>query len=597
VTTAADTERRRRAIEALRMVVDPSAGDRRVLRAALADEDWRVRKTAAAVAAARALAWRLLPDLVAALGQSDDVGLRNAAVEACERLGRHDDAGASALLDAIQRALPEATTTARHFLTAALAFAGPAAATALVPLLEDPDANTAQAALEALGKVGGPAAEAALLPFLGHADPVRRLSALQGLLDLEAKVPAARLLPLLSDPLVRRGAVRLLGRSDDPAAVEGLFACLQHPRLAQDVAVALLALADGPAAEAVRARASAPWSTAAREALRPLLTDRGPPGQAATVLLLLARDDAALARVPYWANATGLPELGREALRRLSGDAVEPLLAFEGSSPERAVALELALDLARADPRRRAAVDAALREAVQDPDPQLADAAAALLAQKAGPADAATLIELAQRRAQHVDPPVTAALERLAHEAPEALSPALEEAGAGTLPSLLPAFAALGTPASRESVLAGLNDGDPVLRRAAVESLVALPSEEALELAAFALADEAVPVQLAAVRTLARVAAGPSRRGTEALRVALAQAGAPSVQAEAAHALGRLGGFEDALWELAVSGPPLAALAALTHLPRQEEGRWAEVLARSDEDFVEAARALREEDR
>ncbi len=77
---SSDPEERRRAVARLAGVGGrPSV---LVLIKALGDQDWRVRKEATAVAIARAPSPDVLAALVGALRPGDNVGLRNAAVEA-----------------------------------------------------------------------------------------------------------------------------------------------------------------------------------------------------------------------------------------------------------------------------------------------------------------------------------------------------------------------------------------------------------------------------------------------------------------------------------------------------------------------------------
>ena len=122
-----------------------------------------------------------------------------------------------------------ALNTARKFLVAALGFAGGAGVERLAELSNDDDPNTAQAAIEALARVGGARAQVALRAHLDSDDPVQKLAALEGLERLEARLDVNELRPLLDDPLVRRPAVRLLGHSQDPEALDAVFEALGIP--------------------------------------------------------------------------------------------------------------------------------------------------------------------------------------------------------------------------------------------------------------------------------------------------------------------------------------------------------------------------------
>jgi Tfp pilus assembly protein PilF len=73
--------------------------------------------------------------------------------------------------------------------------------------------------------------------------------------------------------------------------------------------------------------------------------------------------------------------------------------------------------------------------------------------------------------------------------------------------SLLPPFGASVTPGIVEAYLAGLKDGDPLVRAAAVGALERLPPDERVKLVAPMLVDDVRAVRIAAVRSLAAVPA------------------------------------------------------------------------------------------
>ena len=110
-----DPEARRRAVLASAEDLDPNLGA--VLLGALGDSDWRVRKEAVHVAIARAQELGMIDPLVQAICQGENVGLRNAALDVLETLGK---AAAPALI----AALPDVPEHARKFVVEALGESG-----------------------------------------------------------------------------------------------------------------------------------------------------------------------------------------------------------------------------------------------------------------------------------------------------------------------------------------------------------------------------------------------------------------------------------------------------------------------------------------
>lgn len=597
-----DPEVRRRAVASLS---DPEDGARRLARA-LGDADWRVRKEAARVATERAEAWALLPALVEGLCQGENVGLRNAALEVLERLG-------PSAADALLEALPRVPETARKFIVAALGFAGHAGVEKLAELANDRDANTAQAALEALAKVGGPRAEEALRGHLASDDPVQRLAAVDGLERLEARVALEELEPLLRDRLVRRLALRLLAFSDDPRAVIALFGALDGGALAsaEEAAIALGRLLErggSPAREVgVKARA---MDDETRQTLRALASDgRAPARRAATWVLLLARDREVLSTAAELAADDRLPPVALEAVRSWGEGAIQPLLAIAPTLGARAqaAAIEMASELGASAPdpaEIRGLLVGAAREALASDEPLVASAAAAALATWGEASDAAALVESAARFGEPMARAAGRALERLATHYPDAVERALASTlldgpvGAG----LLPAALALGGAQAEGRLQATLNADDPRARCAAVLALPKLGGERAAELAGFALADEDLDVQVAAVHVLAQLAQrhadDPEPLGVAHLRLALRATTDPVARA-AAQALGAIGDRASipVLRELVPSGRPGVAVAAMESLRTMDdpalETLLVEALGQDDEELVkEALRAL-----
>jgi len=597
-----DPEIRRQALADLARSEDVHRA--RTLMASLGDVDWRVRKEAARVAATVAEPWGLLPALVDALVQGDNVGQRNAALEVLERLG---PSAASALLVALPR-VPEG---ARKFLVAALGYAGGAGVDRLAELSSDADQNTAQAALEALARIGGRRAEAALRHHLVSDDPVQRVAALEGLESLEATVSLSELEELLDNRITRRLALRTLGFCEEAEAVTVLLDSLSGgsdaTAIEATVALGRLLRRGGSPARALNERA-AELDESTRFALRKVCASgREAARRSATWVLLIARDAPVLGTASELASEDRLAPAALDAIRAWGADAVIPLLAARRELDPRpqATALEMAAELAgdQASDHAVARLRSALREAMAADELPLVVAASAAMKRWAEAEDAALLVSAASRFDGAVAGGVGRSLEALAARSPAAVEAALTDitldgsVGAG----LVPAMAALGGTVASDRLRAVLNADDPRARRAATIALPSLGPRLAAELAGFALADEDVDVQVAAVRVLAQLDQG--ELGLDGLRLAL-QATFEPVVAAAARALGELGDAESAapLRQLVSEGRPGVAVAAMEALGTMDDPALddllVEALGMSDDELVkEALRAIARRDR
>ena len=222
-----DPESRRRALDFLREPdLELESSSRYVLRA-LGDSDWRVRKQAIEVARALVPSPELLSGLVRVLEQGDNVGLRNAAVEALGAFGEP-------LLPALAEKLPNLDSDGKKLAAEALARTLlPAALEPLRPLLLDRDPNVRAAAIEAIATVGMSAVEEAfeiLSSFLERAgeDPFVRLTALDGINRLGSLLPWNAIERMLGDPVLERSACSAAGRSAHPEAWAALLSALER---------------------------------------------------------------------------------------------------------------------------------------------------------------------------------------------------------------------------------------------------------------------------------------------------------------------------------------------------------------------------------
>ena len=173
--------------------------------------------------------------LAAALAEPENVGRRNAVVEALVGLGAQ---AVPALLGALDER-PEH----RKLIADALGLIGDLrAGAALAPFVDDDDANVRVAVAEALGHIGGSAARAALQRALARGELLLSQAALEGLNRLGAALPIGVVEPLLATPTLRAAALEALGRTGSLPVLGVIGAALEDPaRSTRDAAIRALA--------------------------------------------------------------------------------------------------------------------------------------------------------------------------------------------------------------------------------------------------------------------------------------------------------------------------------------------------------------------
>jgi HEAT repeat protein len=597
-------ERRRSLVEG---ASQPGPIDRVLLARSLGDSDWRVRKDAAAIAADRLIASDrpfdegALEVLVESVLSPDDVGMRNAAIEAFVRTSKTP--GAARAETALFAALARAEPTARKFVCAALACGTERAIEVLAgPALEG-DATTATAALEAISHIGGPRAEARLAEALQSEEPLVRLAAIEGLLALGARRSLSEIERLASDPLLSRRAMLLAGLTGDVRAVPMLGARLALRANVAEVAVALVKLHDSSAAAATAVRET--LLALDRRALLPLrrLLDSSDAStaRAGAHLLALAEDREALPRIAALAADIELGPGALAGLQAFGAKAVAPLLAaIPTLDPRaRAFALEAVTDLAREDAATHApAVRTALREALKSRDETVLLAAVHGLATWAEPDDAPALVALGNHPSSSLAKAASQAVALLARSAKEAVSSAVVAARSDAASAWGSAAYTLPPELAIEKLREALSEDDPRTRRAAVEALADVPGLQAAELASMALVDEDADVQTQAIRTLS-ARADPEGRALAESRLSLElRSDRSAVRAEAARALARLDARPraDALVPLLEDGSSEVVIAALSTLAGWSDPRAIDalgpLLAHADAEVVKAALGL-----
>lgn len=501
----------------------------------LGDEDWRVRKEATLAARAFGAAPRLLAALIGELGEGDNVGLRNAAVDVLAGAGH-------AATRALGEALSGLDADGRKLVVETLGKGrDPAALDALEGALRDPDDNVRQGAIEAIAGLGALARERVqglLLGRLDDRDRVVRLTALEGLTALEVAVPWERLAPLLSDPSLRPAALSAAALADSPEAARALAGALVKARgpAFYQALKGLGRLAEGPLAATVAEALSRGGPELGARLVAAALSDgRGDETAArrATALRL-----AAAAGAPGVVDAAVgslgedlLAEPAHAVLTALGAPALPAMVARLGdgaaSAETRAALVDAISEVGQRAGATASAMDA-LRAAALDPDRHVAVRALRALSHLGAEADLPLVAARTLTDARPVATAAEGALAALAARFPAAAR-AFVDGLAHDEASILPGAIALGAAAAasvfeeRDATFLAhaATAGDTRARRAAVQAVAELRATVgaafpgAMEVLRIALADEEHEVQTAAARALGRVctAKDPPRAG------------------------------------------------------------------------------------
>lgn len=541
-----DPEDRRRAVARIAELA-PAARVAPLL-SALGDGDWRVRKEAIGLTAELGPEPELLTALVDVFEPGDNVGLRNAAVEALGTFGQF-------AVDALSPRVAKLDADGKKLAIEALGRSGEAGALdVLGPLVRDADPNVRVAALEAIGAIGATRvdeARALLLSGLEGGRPLEILAAAEALVTIGAGLPFATVEPWLKDPLLGNVALALAAQSGDAKAAAPLVAAL----LAAHDENAVCALSDYVVA-----------AEAARRAALLELSAAGERGEGVLLSWLRERDAdaecvrAALAVVGALGVASGAelavswlsdPRCYAEADQSLFllGPAAVPALlrgVASGENETEAACLELIgrlpADLVGSSEKK------ALTGALSSPSPDVVRAALGAL-MRVGDADCMPeLVRLLGdvSLVSSIEPALIAISQRhpqraLSFVQLSSSEGALAHAAALVIAALAPRerLGALDQSDLTSFLVRVLMSTSDAERRAALSALGELGSGEALEPVRFALADEEQAVRLEAARTLGRLKGQDSSAvGVPALLEVVAEARDPVLLLAALRALG-----------------------------------------------------------
>jgi HEAT repeat protein len=537
----AEPEARRVAVQQIAKVKGREGPE--LLVRALGDDDWRVRKEGTIVAPALELREEVIASLVAALEETVNIGLRNAAVEALIAIG---PGAVGATTDALARLDADARKLAVEVLGGISDARG---TDALARALADEDANVRVAAAEALGSAALAGEESreratrSLVGVLSTSDTFLKIAALDALARLEARLPWDIFEPCVADPMLRRYAIAAAAGSREARAVQALAKAAgdPSPTIAREALVSLGDLVaasaeDDPLIDVAREAVESWGHSNAQRAAKDAEDGRARAGSLLVLGLLRAPED-----VPILVEALGdddVAERADRAVHLFGPGAIRPLLASAAQSRPsvRAAALSLAASLEGADVNE---VRLALRDALGSDSVEVLASAIDALGLVGNADDLRSVAELVWHPDERVAAGATNAVSELAARHVDAARDLLKSPGARHDPLVLGCLMlgaiASTQPLSDEDVRLlerALSHDDPLVRRAAIDALAQAGGDAAAEAVVFALADEEREVKLAAIRALGRLGCA------DALVGVVADSRDPVLAATALRALG-----------------------------------------------------------
>ncbi len=495
---SSDAEERREAAVELGHAGGPAVP---LLFYAMADKDWRVRKTAVeALVAIKGES--VIAGLIDALNSGDNAGARNSAIEALVQIG---GPAVEALLPVITAPDPDF----RKFVVDILGEAkDPRAVPALIiRLVEDSDENIRVAAAEALGKIRDPRAVDALLSCLDrHEQGWLDNAAAEALGEIGDERALEPLLTALDRSSLREPVLEALGKIGNANTIEPLIASLADKlRIVREVSIVAIAV--------VHRKSIAPDKLKIIDAVRKRMSDRavdfledilvtstGELQKAAIALLGWTGRESSIRKLLFLLKEGELEEPVAQALRHIDKSSALFLRGYLSSE------------------------NALVRRTI-----------ARVLGDSGGPEAEESLLPLLRDENGHVRSTAAAALGRMkSNKACAPLLDMLTDEYQNVQEAAIQALAAIGD----ESVLDGLtrefSSRDAVMRRNIALLLGKFKTEKAVDALAFALKDEEPDVRKAVVSALGN---SPGAKSLRPLLLAITDDD-PEVRMLAAEALG-----------------------------------------------------------
>jgi HEAT repeat protein len=470
---------------------------------ALGDEDWRVRKEAVSAAVRNIDYSKMVTSLIEAVRDEDNIGLKNAAIEALSAAG---EKVLSEVIGSFQSKDPEARKAAVDIVGM---IQSPLAVNILAEALLDENLNVRVSAAERLGLHNSQAAQEALIHCLGESLSLLRLTALESLRTLKVTISRHYLEPLLNDPILLEEVLLALGRTGDKEVVPDIMS-----NLSTDPA-ACLALEDlHDRSEATAKAVESALETAdlaVSDALLKMTQDNDPSVMKAAVRCILwSKKEEHISEIVSMARNSPLYPLLIDGLNAWGAPAVLALCALIDKESDHRLASVIGL-LARImddTTGREVAQDLVLK--LSSSHPAVTTAAAHAVGRFGDERVAAKLAPLLSQDDPRVRGAAGLALLEIGRRYPSSIRSLLQH---------LPIEGAAGVQICRVLEIVGTMDdfgrldraaeaSDPELKRAALRALAAVGGQPALFRVVSSLSDTDLRIQIAAADALAVI--GPS---------------------------------------------------------------------------------------
>lgn len=528
---------------------------------AMADTSWRVRKEAVSVLLSASDAADYAPGVIALLRCAENAGLRNAAAEVLERIGK-------SVLPLLHSSLSDSDVDVRKFIIDILGGIGDVESTPyLLGTLSDADSNVRSASAESLGKIGSRDAVEQLLAGLSIDDVSFRYTILIALARIAAPVPPEAITPFCNEPFLQRAVFECLGATGDSSACGVVLSGLQEQsKSVREASIRALITLDQRFAPSGIVSACGNQlrnlaGTSVIAGMLELLATADTDVQAGLIKLLGVIGDAraATAILRSCRNEQLVPQC-IQALRELQ--AVDDTFfsqEYDGADDaERATILRMCGEIESCDLERLA------RRGLADSSPQVREAALRVV----GARGLTRLLDDCAGLLSDFDFDVRyLALDTLSqlavHDATAigALACRLVAGGVAQRRDAACLFAAV---ADRQHLAQLLKDEDDQVRRSAVRGIAALGGDDVVHLLSLACTDEIADVRLAAVAALGETA---RQDAVDPLLLALADTDL-WVRCAALRSLGTLGSLTalPAIRQVLAEDNELVVIAALEAL-------------------------------
>ncbi len=470
----------------------------------LKDREWRVRKAAVEAGHAFPDLSALIPELITAIADPDNVGRRNAAAELLAGIG---DRAVPVLILKLEDPDPDVRIFAANVLGE---IRSPAAIPALIGRLKDTDENVRLVAVERLGLFDDASVDSVLTGLLDTGDIPLKFSALEALAAHDARIPLTALQTLASQLVLRPGVFRALRSGRQPEAVEIVASgILDRARSSREAAT--LALSElvrnhpnlVPRISAFLAQKATP-DTVIRIA-QTLESGDITLRRASVDVLGFIPIPASLSQLVSMAEDDELSDLTAVALARLAAHLSDQLIETWDQANEREKSL-----LARAfGTANITGAVSRLIDALDSSDGHLIGGAARALGQLSTVQAIPDIAVLLAHPYPDVRAAAAYALQCLASQDPETVSRHVLPHTAADVPftraAATTALAAVATPDSRTALYRLLKDPDPEVRATAVTSLNPNALDGAFEAVAPLLADESPEVRRVVVEIIGKI--------------------------------------------------------------------------------------------